>query len=534
MKQKNYKLTTLSFVNNLFFSSAVVLALLCFEGQEARGNNDQVPGLAIARYALPTISTHTDPVNPTGTAVGAKVAELKKTLQDTETESATLTQSTRELYEKTILEINQYYLATGKIEAKLQLGSTPANPKLIELRDQALQQLDQIAYMIDQVNELVTEFSNTSQQVKVLASQAQTARQIPGGVDEDHAHLLLILGELKQLEEAISQILNILTTNNQRQSEWLHAERMRFACLSSAINKGQLTAAAQGLAINTVFPTPESLPELKSPKKIHHAHKYSHPHISAHESSNLIKAELENESSSKKPILKPVPEPLKPSSKTSYKMESQPIEKNKILPKVNSSSPSSQAPATSPTKKLPEASPAPLMPTAPDEEILPKAKATKQPLVDSSTPLSLSPLKPDKATLPKITLEARPKIQSSLEEENASLRAREEKPHVLSQKQRDTEVTDVSYATAVNNRSPLGLLEPNQDVRSQKWTLFSSAKRGLRKPTDVIEIVSVGDAEKGQAVKNVLIEMGLKPNQIKIISTKAEEGQFGKIFLFSK
>ncbi|MBY0502090.1 MAG: hypothetical protein K2P93_08855 [Alphaproteobacteria bacterium] len=510
MKQKNYKLTTLSFANNLFFSSTVALALVCFERHEAQGNNAPVPGLAIARYALPTISTHTDPVNPTGTPVGAKVVELKKILQTSEAGSATLTQSTRDLYEKAITEVNQYYLATGEIEAKLQLGSTPANPKLIELRNQALQQLDQIANTIGQMNGLISGFSNTSQQVKVLISQTQATLQVPGAVDEDHAHLLLISSELKQLDGAIAQILNILTTNTQRQSEWLNEERIRFANLSSAIDRGQFKVPAQGLAINTVFPSPELLPDLKSHKKIHNAHKHPHTH-SAHESSNLIKAELEKEPSSKKPISKTSPVPLTPAPLASYKMEPQSIEKGKVQPKTNPPSLSS---------------------TVHDGETSPKDKATKQLSKDSSSPLSLTPRTPDKAPLPKVTLEAHPKIQALPEKANASSEVKEEKQPVLSQKQQDLGATDVSYATAVNNRSPLGLLEPNQDVRSQKWTLFSSAKRGLKRPTDSIDIVSVGDGKKGQDVKNVLIEMGLKPDQIKVISAKAEEGQSGKIFLF--
>lgn len=506
MKQKN-KLATLGFVNNLFLSCAALLGLICLEGQVARANNAQIPGLSIARFALPTISTHTDPVNPTGTSVGAKVIELKKMLQDTETGSVTLTQSTRDLYEKAITEVNQYYLTAGEIEAKLQLGSTPANPKLIELRNTALQQLDQIAHTIGQMNGLISRFSNASQQVKVLTSQTQASLQIPGAVDEDHAHLLLISSELKQLDGAITQILNILTANTQRQGEWLNAERIRFASLSSAIDRGQLTIQAQGLAINTVFPRPESLPELKSSKKIHNIHKHSHPHAHVHESSNLIKAELESESSANKPLLKPTPKPLKLTPQASYKMEPQPFEKKEILSKTNSESPLAKTPTMAESKPLSEVSPA---------------------------PLSLTPNAPDKAPLPKVTLEARPKIQSLPEKGVSSIGTEETKSPVHSQTQRESGTSDISYATAINNRSPLGLLEPNQDVQSQKWTLFSSAKRGIKKSTDVIEIVSIGDAGKGQDVKNTLIEMGLKPNQIKVISTKPEEGQSGKVFLFNQ
>lgn len=524
MKQKAYKTSSFGFSNFDLLVSTMTIILICLGGEGAKGDDLQVPGLAIARYALPSIEADVQPVNPTGTSVGAKVAELKKALQGVEIKSASLTQSTRELYEKAIAEINKYYTATGEIEAKLQPGTTPANPKLVELRNRALQQLDQIARTIGTMSGLIGGFSEASQQVKALNSNIQTTLQLPGAVDEDHANLLLMSGVLKQLEGVITQILSIINTNTQRQNEWLTAERVRFATLSSAIDKGHLTLPSQGLVIESVFPKPESLPVFPPHEDGHpHHHKHSQKHPSRSLKSTHGAPQPKNILHSEKSALNS--EPLSPPTQSSEKAVAQPFEKKELESKPE------------PLPPLPQ----PLPPSQAQPQPKPQAQSQSQsqptPLLEpSSKKASSPPVAPSTHVdqpLPKVTVPTRPKIHP-LPEEGTPPLGEEEKTPLLSQDQEKNGAMSSSDAAVIDNRSPLGVLEPNQNARSHKWTLFSSAKRGLRKPTDVIEIISVGDAEKGREVKNLLVEMGINPEQIKVLSTKAEEGQIGKVFIFGK
>lgn len=500
MKQKAYKISFFAFPNFSFLSSTMTVALICLGGENAKGDDSQVPGLAVARYALPSIEADVQPVNPTGTSVGAKVAELKKALQSVEIKSGSLTQSTRELYEKAIAEINKYYTATGEIEAKLQPGTTPANPKLVELRNRALQQLDQIAHTIGTMNGLIVGFSDASQQAKTLSSNIQATLQIPGAVDEDHANLLLMSGELKQLDETISQILSIINTNTQRQNEWLTAERVRFATLSSAIDKGRLILPSQGLAIESVFPKPEPLP-LFHHHEGHPHHKHSQKHTSRSLKSVHRTSQPKNILHSDKSELNA--EPLRPSAQPSEKATAQPPLKKELKSQVDS------------------------LPLQPQPTPLPETSSREAPLP------SVAPSAHEDKPLPKVTVPSRPKIQPLPEEGTPPLDEEKKTPPPSHDRERNGALSS-SDADVINNRSPLGVLEPNQNARSHKWTLFSAAKRGLRKPTDVIEVISVGDAEKGQGVKNLLVEMGINPEQIKVLSTKGEEGQIGKVFIFSK
>ncbi|MDI9638489.1 hypothetical protein QM565_22470 [Geitlerinema splendidum] len=495
MKQKAYKISFFAFPNFAILSSSMAVALIYLGGESAKGDDLQVPGLAIARYALPSIEADVQPVNPTGTSVGAKVAELKKALQGVEIKSGSLTQSTRELYEKAIAEINKYYTATGEIEAKLQPGTTPANPKLVELRNRALQQLDQIAHTIGTMNGLIVGFSDASQQAKTLSSNIQATLQIPGAVDEDHANLLLMSGELKQLEGVVSQILGIINTNTQRQNEWLTAERVRFATLSSAIDKGRLILPSQGLAIESVFPKPEPLP------LFHPHHKHSQKHSSRSLKSVHGTSQPKNSLHSEKSELNA--EPLQPSVQPSEKTTAQPPLKKELKSQVDS------------------------LPPQPQLTPLPETSSKEVPLP------SVAPSAHEDKPLPKVTVPSRPKIQPLPEEGTPPLEEEKKTPPPPQDQERNGAMSSGDEAV-INNRSPLGILEPNQNARSQKWTLFSAAKRGLKNPTDVIEIISVGDAERGQDVKNLLVEMGINPEQIKVLSTKGEEGQTGKVFIFSK
>jgi len=96
----------------------------------------------------------------------------------------------------------------------------------------------------------------------------------------------------------------------------------------------------------------------------------------------------------------------------------------------------------------------------------------------------------------------------------------------------------VEYTTAQNGRSPLGIVESNRDLGTQKWYLFSSARRGIKSPNDTVEIVSIINDHKpsnrGEEVKALLIEMGIKPENIKLVVAKGEENQVGKIYIFGK
>lgn len=150
----------------------------------------------------------------------------------------------------------------------------------------------------------------------------------------------------------------------------------------------------------------------------------------------------------------------------------------------------------------------------------------------SSKPVVLKPpaklpAPPKKDPSPVITVKTRPQVQPLAEEKPAPQ---------LPQEQDKSSATLSSYSTVAKERPPLAQLDPSQEVRAQKWVLFSSAKRGLKSSPTSLEIVNIVDekvpSNRGEEVKNLLIEMGLKPEQLRVFNVKAEENQPGQVYIF--
>lgn len=206
---------------------------------DARGASQDLPGLSVARLALPSIIHESSLPQPTGTPVGEKAIHLKKDIINLSQVAATNIQQVRNLYGKAIAEVDSYHRLVGEIEAKLQLGTTPANPNLIKLRDRASAELTQISSVVEVMGDYVNNFNATLQEANSLGVEINQTLLMPGALDEDHAHLLKMSEELDSFKTTIHQSLNILTGNAQRQKQWLVSERENFALLSSAIEKGK-------------------------------------------------------------------------------------------------------------------------------------------------------------------------------------------------------------------------------------------------------------------------------------------------------
>lgn len=158
------------------------------------------------------------------------------------------------------------------------------------------------------------------------------------------------------------------------------------------------------------------------------------------------------------------------------------------------------------------------------------------PTVEASKPAeTLAPLPEAKTSL----TEATPTIEEKKPLEVTKVVARpkavpvQEEPQAASNGKAPGKV--ISYSDAANDRSPLGILSPNQEVHNQRWYIYSSAIRGLKNPSDNIQIVSMvgAPAKRGEDIKNLLIEMGIEAEKVQLINAKGEEDQAGTVYIFA-
>src|SRR5882757_6660592 len=97
---------------------------------------------------------NSQPDQPTGTAVGQKVIELKADLgklRDTLTQQAA---KQTQIHSDIEQQAATYQAITGAISGKLQVGTTPGNPGLVQAWQEAQTNLDSVETDIGQMNAL--------------------------------------------------------------------------------------------------------------------------------------------------------------------------------------------------------------------------------------------------------------------------------------------------------------------------------------------------------------------------------------------
>jgi len=161
----------------------------------------------------------------------------------------------------------------------------------------------------------------------------------------------------------------------------------------------------------------------------------------------------------------------------------------------------------------------------PDSKISPVSEEQK-PLriaTPSSAPKASADT-PEKQSLQLTTVAPHPKALPVAEKTQAPTASKNTAPKTV-----------LAYLEAAKGRTPVGILEPTQEVHSQKWYIYSSAIRGLKNPSDSVHIVSMEGAapKQGEAVKALLEDMGIEPEKVQLVYAKGEPNQAGKVYIFA-
>lgn len=218
------------------------------------------PNVAAASVAPQLGQTNFQPVGvtpgaDTGTFVGRKVTELRSELQRLQDSVRTQNGSLQQLRASMVANSQNYHNTVASVNARLQVGTTPGNPILVQQFNAAQDSLDSINTDIAAMNKLATSVAGMSTMSAYLSESTRSAFGVSGSVDEDHRQLTVLADEVDQTVVLIERLLNETTDDIRRQSGYVAQERSNLNTTAAGIKAGEIYGASlANVATNATAP----------------------------------------------------------------------------------------------------------------------------------------------------------------------------------------------------------------------------------------------------------------------------------------
>ncbi|WP_142849257.1 hypothetical protein [Telmatospirillum sp. J64-1] len=184
----------------------------------------------------------------TGTFVGQKVSSLRNDLQQLQETLARHNQQLVDIRNQTTEDSQRYHGTVAAVNARLQVGTTPGNPILVQQWNVAQSELDQINADVLQMNQLANEVTSSSALAAYLLESVRAARALSGAVEEDHRQLRVLEDETNRTIVMIERLLTELSQDISRQQQYVANERNNLNTLAVAIKNGQLYGTSLALS----------------------------------------------------------------------------------------------------------------------------------------------------------------------------------------------------------------------------------------------------------------------------------------------
>lgn len=167
-------------------------------------------------------------------AVNAKLKQIQESI-------AKNSASFRDLKSKSADEANQYYEYIARIHARLQIGTTPGNPELVEMWKQASAILTGMDKNISETARLATETSRTKNELNTLLDTIRDTYQVPGAMEIDHENLRMLEDDANQTMVTLNRLTDDVAAQISRQQQYYSTERQNINSLESDIQAGRMT-----------------------------------------------------------------------------------------------------------------------------------------------------------------------------------------------------------------------------------------------------------------------------------------------------
>ena len=191
-------------------------------------------------------------VEPIFTYVGQRILEMQEEFKKLDADIKQGEDNFEELKFNGIKSAENYHSIVAAIAARLQIGTTPGNPILLNQYEQAQTELAEVGAQGQNLVDVGNQIALFSTRVSYLLEQARSAKKLRGAVDEDHRNLSSFQDTLKRRNVDVLRTLEDLNETVRRRDIFLAAERRRLTQLANAISVGE----SFGLGLGTLGSLP--------------------------------------------------------------------------------------------------------------------------------------------------------------------------------------------------------------------------------------------------------------------------------------
>ena len=200
--------------------------------------------------AMPALGTSTfepagvTPGQATGTDVGRKIGAMRTDLSRLQTSVSSYNGQLQKIRGETVSNAQRYHSSVATINSRLQVGTTPGNPILVQQWNTAQQQLDSISSDVAKMNTLANQVASDSSTAAYLLETTRATYGLSGAVDEDHRQLSVLEDDVNRSVVLVDRLLNELNDDVTRQMNYLANERRNLSTMSLAIKNGELLGSS--------------------------------------------------------------------------------------------------------------------------------------------------------------------------------------------------------------------------------------------------------------------------------------------------
>jgi hypothetical protein len=186
------------------------------------------------------VPTGVTPGTATGTFVGKKVVELRGELKRLQGNISQQNGELQKLRGQLVSNSRRYHGTIAAVNARLQVGTTPGNPILVQQFKSAQADLSRLAQDVTGMNGLANSIGSSSTMSAFLSESAKSAFAISGAVDEDHRQLAILEDEVNRTDVLIDRLLTEVAGDVRRQTNYVTTEQSNLNLMSAGIKSGEI------------------------------------------------------------------------------------------------------------------------------------------------------------------------------------------------------------------------------------------------------------------------------------------------------